>query len=270
MNAKRALSYFAGLLLLLVGVGGFLIWKVFNVESEMPELLMGIFVVTAIAALMTLLYILAAGFKFMGLTDRNQPLGLPDGSIRAMIALILIIAFIIFGFYLYRNVGGGVSFELEKNISADSLKHVNMNKYKDMQTKIVISSDSTFTIMSVQKISDEGSKLAQQLLTTVGTLVVAISSFYFGSNTVSSAIAKATTTDGSSPQTNNKNSPTAPTTPRPDTTPLTKRNEEEEPKTKKKQEDWWTDDTPENILENKPTISKPGAEDDNAGLAIGI
>lgn len=267
MNAKKALSYFAGLLLLLVGVGGFLIWKVFNVDSEMPELLMGIFVVTAIAALMTLLYILAAGFKFMGLTDPNQPLGLPDGSIRAMIALILIIVFIIFGFYLYRNVGAGVSFELEKNISADSLKHVNMDKYKDMQPQVIRSTDSTFTIHSVQKISDEGSKLAQQLLTTVGTLVVAISSFYFGSNTVSSAFAKATTTGGTSPETNTTNSPTAPTEPVPNKSPGVKRKDEEQPGTKKEEEEnWWTGEPPPVPLQSQQVTNKPDAEG-NAGLA---
>ncbi len=192
MESKTSLGYFAGLLLLLVGVSGYLVWRIFQDTDKMPELLMGVFVVTAIAALMTMLYLLAAGFKFMDLTDRTQPLGLPDGSIRAMIALILIIAFIIFGFYLYRSVGDGVSTVLEKNISADSLKNVNMNRYKNLQPQIIQVTDSTYTIQSVQKVSDEGSKLAQQLLTTIGTLVVAISSFYFGSNTVTSAISKAT------------------------------------------------------------------------------
>ena len=263
MNAKKALSYFAGLLLVLVGVGGFLTWSVFRVDSEMPELLMGVFVVTAIAALMTLLYILAAGFKFMGLTDPKQPLGLPDGSIRAMIALILIIAFIIFGFYLYRNVGGSVSFDLEKGIKADSLKHINMDKYKDMQTQIILNSDSTFTIKSVQKISDEGSKLAQQLLTTIGTLVVAISSFYFGSNTVSSAIARATSTDGPTTQTNNTDSPTKPTEPAPENPPGEKKKEEEPGIKNEEQNNWWTEDA--ETPQGGQATSKPHAEG-NAGL----
>lgn len=191
MNNKPALSYFAALLLFLVGLGGFFVWKVLGKDNDQPELLMGIFVVTAIAALMTLLYILAAGFNFMNLTDPKQALGLPEGSIRAMIALILIIAFIIFGIYLFRSVGDGVSTTLESKIPVDSLKNINMGRYKDLQTYIQRNSDSTFSIIAVQKTSDEGYKLAQQLLTTVGTLVVAISSFYFGSTTVNSAITSA-------------------------------------------------------------------------------
>ena len=39
------------------------------------------------------------------------------------------------------------------------------------------------------ELSEKGQNLAQQLLTTLGTLVVAIASFYFGSSSVSSAVA---------------------------------------------------------------------------------
>jgi hypothetical protein len=263
MNSKQSLGYFAGLLLLLVGVGGYLVWRVFQDTDKMPELLMGVFVVTAIAALMTLLYLLAAGFKFMELTDPKQPLGLPDGSIRAMIALILIIAFIIFGFYLYRSVGDGTSIVLEKNISADSLRTMNMNRYKDLPTQIVATSDSTFSIQTVQKTNEEGNKLAQQLLTTVGTLVVAISSFYFGSNTVSSAVRAAG--GGLSPETDSAKVPVPPTNLSSNEPIAKKADEDDEDKkeTKPGEDDAW-------LLENKgrdKKTSERSGDDDRLSLA---
>ena len=79
----------------------------------------------------------------MGLLDANQALGLPAGTIRALIALILILLFAIIGVHLFRMVG--------------ALDPAGTNA-----------------------VSAEGVALAQQLLTTVGTLVVAVSGFYFG------------------------------------------------------------------------------------------
>ncbi len=195
---NRFLIIFAVLLLVLILTGGFFIFRAFNNDTNQAELVMGIVVVTAIVALMTLLYIFAVGFNSMGLTDKRQALGLPDGSIRAMIALILIMVFIIFGIYLFRNVAYGFNTTTESSISYDSLKRINLEKYKDLTIFV----DSTkfdsagftlekYSVHAVSKTSDDGNKLAQQLLTTVGTLVVAISSFYFGSSSVNSAIASA-------------------------------------------------------------------------------
>jgi uncharacterized protein YxeA len=195
---NRFLIIFAVLLLVLIVTGGFFIFRAFNYDSNQAELVMGIVVVTAIVALMTLLYIFAVGFNSMGLTDKRQALGLPDGSIRAMIALILIMVFIIFGIYLFRNVAYGFNTTLESAISYDSLKRIDLEKYKDLTIWVDSTKIDTgkvklekYSVHAVSKTSDDGNKLAQQLLTTVGTLVVAISSFYFGSSSVNSAIASA-------------------------------------------------------------------------------
>jgi hypothetical protein len=195
-SRDQILGLLALLLLLLVFLCGLFIYKSFPDKNDIqnqPELVMGIIVVAAIAALMSLLYILAAGFNFMNLTDGKQALGLPEGSIRAMIALILIMVFIIFGIYLFRSIGYGFTTVLEKDISADSLRHIDMGRYKGLQTSILTTrndSTSLYSIVATNQTSAEGSRLAQQLLTTIGTLVVAIASFYFGSATVNSAISK--------------------------------------------------------------------------------
>jgi amino acid transporter len=83
-----------------------------------------------------------------GLSNRNYALGLPDGSIRAIIALSLILLVAILAVFLYIGQGG-------------------------------LGTDAQPTVAQTD--------LAKQLVTTMSTLVVAIASFYFGSTTVREA-----------------------------------------------------------------------------------
>jgi len=153
-------------------------------SSPAAEIQMGLLVVVAIAALMSLLFVLAAGFSRMNLADGKQPLGLPDGSIRAMISLVLIMVFILFGIYLFRTVGAGNStFVAKMNAPPDP------KSFGDKIFSWEKNSDNTYSVWVIEPIHQDGTRLAQQLITTVGTLVVAVAGFYFGSTAVSSAVA---------------------------------------------------------------------------------
>lgn len=192
-QSKIVLTILVFISLSIVGGGGWFIYSLIATQIEkgfieQPEVLMGIVVVTALATLMTVLFILAAGFSYMNLTDPKQPLGLPEGSIRAMIALVLILVFIIFGIYLFRVVGSGYYIAIAQDLSDEDLKNFDMAKYSDKTVSIEKRGDK-YTLWLQTKTSDDGARLAQQLLTTVGTLVVAVAGFYFGSTTVSSAVA---------------------------------------------------------------------------------
>src|SRR5579859_5425801 len=72
-----------------------------------PEIQLGLVIVLAVFMLMALLFIMTAGFVQLKLANANQALGLPEGTIRALIALILIMLFVIVGIYLFRTVGEG-------------------------------------------------------------------------------------------------------------------------------------------------------------------
>jgi hypothetical protein len=191
MNKSNALLwlFLAALILIVVG-GGVLIYLLTTKFTPDPEIIMGIMIVFSIAALMTVLYLLAAGFSSMQLTDPTQALGLPEGSIRAMIALVLIMVFIIFGIFLFRKVGIPSSIyigETDKisNVKADTTK-----------TSLIFIANTNndgskgYHVYAREAINEEGKRLAQQLITTVGTLVVAIASFYFGTTAMSSAAQK--------------------------------------------------------------------------------
>jgi hypothetical protein len=104
--------------------------------------------ITGIVVFLGALASLVVIFRRQGLANRDFPLGLPDGSIRAIIALSLILLFAIVAIFLYIGQGG---------FGTD-------NQPTDAQTD-----------------------MAKQLVTTLSTLVVAIASFYFGSTTVEKA-----------------------------------------------------------------------------------
>jgi len=126
------------------------------------ELFIGMLIILGVGVLLVLLTIMTVIFASLNLTDSTQALGLPEGSIRALIALILLLVFIIVGIYLYSTVG-------------------------------VISTSTTLTIEGEPSVltttapTPEGERLALQLLTTIGTLVVAVAGFYFGTSAVSAA-----------------------------------------------------------------------------------
>jgi hypothetical protein len=220
MNGSKKLVWLFVLALFLVVVGGGVLIYFFTTKTTAdPEVMMGILVVVAIATLMAVLFIVAAGFSSMSLTDPKQALGLPEGSIRAMIALVLIMVFIIFGIHLFRKVavsdktyfgqvkqvadvkipvGTKTSFMFERMSEKDKYEDEYEDNYdstgkmikKTKTGKKILINDNNFHVWGVAETSEEGKRLAQQLITTVGTLVVAIASFYFGTTMASSGAKK--------------------------------------------------------------------------------
>jgi hypothetical protein len=106
-----------------------------------------------LGSLLLLLALLVAVLNSFGLTDKRHAFGLPDGSVQAVIALALILIFIIASLFLYSSLPDG------------RIKAVDPNAVQNKR------------------------ELAQQLLTTVGTLAVAVAGFYFGTRSVETAAA---------------------------------------------------------------------------------
>lgn len=133
-------------------------------EESLPALL-----ISGVVALLIALAGLIVLFTAAGLEDRRAALGMPEGSIRAVIALMLILLFSIMAIFLYGTLrfGSDSTYELARTNAAAA-------------DALAASED-----------------IARQLLTTVGTLVVAIAAFYFGSNSVASATSAVARESGS-------------------------------------------------------------------------
>lgn len=143
----------------------------------MPEIQMGGAIVLSVGTLALLLFIVASGFKALNLADKDQALGLPQGSVRALIALFLIVIFAVFSLYVYRTTATGNTRFL-RGVSLEE-KNAVLSHLTPLQVTDV--GEGKFDVLFQEKVSEDGIKLAQQLVTGVLTLVTAVASFYFGS-----------------------------------------------------------------------------------------
>ena len=154
------------------------------------ELQMAMVVVLAIAALLAMLSIAAIIYNSQELADGNQALGLPEGSIRALIALFLLMIFIIMSVYLFRTI---TTSELIKvpNLSFDQVTALAGQLPDGEQLSIGKNASGTYDVTIGVAVSAGAQQVALQLITVLGTLVTAVSAFYFGSTTATSAAEKA-------------------------------------------------------------------------------
>ena len=169
-------------------------------EVTLPLLAIG-----GVVVLILILTIVAAIFWFLDLTDRNQAMGLPEGSIRAVIALSLIVLFAILAVYLYEGISTGGQTNTLANLSdADRVQFIKDHPTaKDLQAVLVTdkggqplkSPDGTpknlYTV-TYRSANPTGDDFAKQLLVLLGTLMTAITSFYLGAGTAVSAAAQTT------------------------------------------------------------------------------
>ena len=149
--------------------------------GDAPEIQMGMVTVLALSVVVVLIYLMAAGFTHYKLSSSEHALGLPDGSIRAMIALFLIVIFVMLSVYLFRQIAGETSAVLRGLSTAQVLE------LRDRIGSITQRPDSLYDVTIRAAVTPAGEQLGLQLITLLGTLVTAVASFYFGSSAVASA-----------------------------------------------------------------------------------
>jgi hypothetical protein len=161
------------LLLLLVAVTG--IPRILPPVPATAEIQVALILVLAVGVLMILLSLFAAGFAQNNLASKNRALGLPEGSVRALIAFFLLVIFIIMSVYLYRTL---------TDVPGDTLLNVTLAEIKELNQQIMSiqrNDAGTFDVVLRRPASDTAEQIALQLITILGTLVTAVSAFYFGS-----------------------------------------------------------------------------------------
>jgi len=145
---------------------------------------------------------------------RDIAIGLPDGSIRAVIALSLIVLFSTCSVYLFKGISDGKTNTIARLSDEDrnkflrdhaSLPDLQSAISKDDANKDIIAKDAAGnelknpdgSLKYLYDVTYSGSTnaasldFAKQLLTLLGTLMTAITSFYLGAGTVTSATAVA-------------------------------------------------------------------------------
>jgi hypothetical protein len=150
------------IIVLIIGaISGFILYN--NNSTGNPYLLIGMIILLTVSALFLLLFLMAVGFSALDLNTKEEALGLPQGSVRALIALLLILIWVIVSVFLYNGIN-------------------QIKSTTTTTTTTTITTPNTTTTTTNTDGAADAIKLGQQFYTTMSTLVVAIAAFYFGSN----------------------------------------------------------------------------------------
>jgi len=145
-----------------------------------------ILLVAGLVALTLLLYLGTIIHRTAGVGTSKGALGMPEGSIRALIALSLVLMFAIIGVtVLYSGMSTGDQVVSSGLTSAqiDDLENVQIISISVVDPNASPGTE-TYNVTARPEISQAGHDFGLQLLTTVSTLVVAVAGFYFGSRAV--------------------------------------------------------------------------------------
>jgi hypothetical protein len=155
-------------------------------EISLPTLAIG-----GVIILLTALAIVSLSFKYFELDDRKQALALPEGSIRAVIALMLIIIFAILVVFLFNASSTRARFV--DGLDDRQAQEFTARLPKDRFWSSIVPSAQQSGEGAAKKLviyGEAGSTASEdflkQILIMLGTLVTSISSFYFGARASSS------------------------------------------------------------------------------------
>jgi hypothetical protein len=153
-------------------------------NTYQPENSLPVALITATVILMLALGVTVVVYARLGLANKQTALGLPEGSVRAVIALLLILLFFIAAIFLYADTSRTDERRLV-GVTADRLSGIPVEQIIDQRPSNV--GDGLFDVTYSSPRSAGSLDIAKQLLTTVSTLVVAVAAFYFGANSVQTA-----------------------------------------------------------------------------------
>jgi hypothetical protein len=157
--------------------------RAFGRYGATPEILLPVLLIAGVVSLLGAIALVTLTYGRYGLTDRTQPLALPEGSVRAIIAMLLILIFAIVAVFLFSQLFRGQV--VTRQLTQDELQAL------PPDTKIITSTeqaDGSLIVKMSLPATLASQDFAKQLLTTMSTLVVALAAFYFGTQATRAAV----------------------------------------------------------------------------------
>jgi hypothetical protein len=165
------------------------------VKWDQAEVTLPVIIIAGLVVLVMVLGLLTFVFSVLKLSDSKEALGLPSGSIRAVIALMLLVIFAIVAIFLYSDVSSSGRLQEIKNVQNEQ-QETELRKQFDVLYAVPVSKDAKYPTSLYHRTGSKAAEdLAKQLIVLLGTLVTAVSSFYFGSSSIAAAT-KPTQTGG--------------------------------------------------------------------------
>jgi hypothetical protein len=208
-------------LLLLAGAYALYHSSIFAAPDEFVQ--MSAIVLFGLGLIIILFAILAIVFSFLKLDDPRMALGLPDGSIRALLAFSLVLIFVCIATYLYNRIDKD-----DYQRCSKTLPLVTEAQLNDLKANFVVAAELArdkdgnlryeqtpgpentmqndlkrplYAVTYYPKPNLAATDFAKQIFTTLATIFVSVVSFYFGSSVTTSAVKAAQGADGGKLQT---------------------------------------------------------------------
>jgi hypothetical protein len=180
----------ASLLVVLVTLAAVFGWlaarNIFYPDFALPMLLLAgaVLFIGAITVLVNV-------YQRLNLDDKAQALGLPEGSVRAIIALILIFLFFVAVTFIYASLSRGGPPRNLGGITPAQFAQIPVNDILSSTPQPSTGTPTSYDVVLRGSVAGAAEDVAKNLVVLLGTLVTAVAAFYFGTNSVTSA-AKAT------------------------------------------------------------------------------
>src|SRR5262249_50827786 len=158
-------------------------YRLINMPGLTPETRLPILAIGGVLALLIALALVAGAFTLLNLANPREALGLPEGSVRSVIALSLIVLFAIVAIYVYTNTDKPPIAQISG--LTEQSKTEFLSKLPNSLLITTVSNGATgeaqrYTVY-YRDINTQAEDIGKQLLTLIGTLVTSVASFYFGS-----------------------------------------------------------------------------------------
>jgi hypothetical protein len=189
----------AGVGLILVLLPTLLLFFGVGVLQQLTLVGLPLMAIFGIMILFGSLAMVATLYRSLGLTDRKQPLALPEGSIRAAIALSLIVLFAIISIMLFQGMSAGTPVRVDALTqeqrnelvakAGDRLERIEEGCATPAAARGVTcpEADRRFAVYLRTQPAGEATDLAKQLLVLVGTLMTSVTSYYFAARGLGAA-----------------------------------------------------------------------------------
>lgn len=170
---------------------------------NIPEILLTVMLISGVIVMVISLGLLVVAYHIFNpkLITKKHSLGLPEGSVRSLLALMLILLFSILSVHIYWEMARAKTVSFVE-VDYTGLPSAQMEDLRDTTLpQNWISSSCSYQMVAGEfhelcnvvlldvreERNEESERFAQQVLTTISTLVIALAGFYFGSRAVNLA-----------------------------------------------------------------------------------
>jgi hypothetical protein len=186
MSNVRSAVGIVGLLVGLLLALAILAWLLKQLGLD-TSITLPVLAISGVILMLASLALVSISFSVFDLDDKTQALALPNGSIRSVIALSLIVLFAILSVFLYSSLSSPLALATIGGLTDTQVVEFRSKLPNGYITSAGPDSDHHYTVYYYQPRDTAGDDFAKQLLVMIGTLVTSVAGFYFGSQTATSA-----------------------------------------------------------------------------------